>query len=567
MKMLDNADTRSIGSVLPSAGVAVGLDGSMDYDEVLEMLLFYVAAAGYQCKFETHDGVPVFDLQNAKRTEELTLSTAVPLWREDLLNVAETTIPIETELDFRSNLERIPFALMTMSELSLALSILRAGSASIIFLDRPFSATYPSLYHNVGFLTKPYSRKSALEGVKTSNGLVTKLDILLASIIGPGSFYVPRRGGFLPYAGIQVLLNGAMSKSGLAERLELRHGEINELLTGLRRINEREGVSGHLLAEDDVGTVSLQKDIERFWSRIEELTLNLTDRIFNPSPDITHPLAVNGKWLTVVDLNILTLFLLQLVMHESHNRNVLVIGVAKDTTSTDFTRSALPLAISRSHAQVRDLPSLKNDKALLTILSTVNSHTMSTPWRTFSYDAANTTMVVNSKGQPIAARQTISRELFFIREYFQLRTFTSDPEIRGPVFLFDRPYNPKFDSAYVAEYEGYERGKPTKLRLFMESDFKRSALDDVCLLILSKSDNPEVLEAYGHNQLLYLADKFVKQEVQLNKNMLRGVVDLELTPLARKQKVFSIARRFRDLRAESESARKASVGRRDEGHR
>jgi hypothetical protein len=67
------------------------------------------------------------------------------------------------------------------------------------------------------------------------------------------------------------------------------------------------------------------------------------------------------------------------------------------------------------------------------------------------------------------------------------------------------------------------------------------------------------LEAYGHNQLLYLADKLVKGEVQLMKGLLRGVVDLELTPLARREKVFSIARRFRDLRAESESARRRAV--------
>jgi hypothetical protein len=90
----------------------------------------------------------------------------------------------------------------------------------------------------------------------------------------------------------------------------------------------------------------------------------------------------------------------------------------------------------------------------------------------------------------------------------------------------------------------------------MEAQGARSNLDDLVLLILSMCDNPEVLEAYGHNQLLYLADKLVKGEVQLMKGLLRGVVDLELTPLARREKVFSIARRFRDLRAESESARR-----------
>jgi hypothetical protein len=104
-----------------------------------------------------------------------------------------------------------------------------------------------------------------------------------------------------------------------------------------------------------------------------------------------------------------------------------------------------------------------------------------------------------------------------------------------------------------------ERNKPTQLHLYLEDMGKQNQLDDLIVLVLSACDNPEVLEAYGHNQLLYLADKFVKREVQLMKGTLRGVVDLELTPLARKEKVFSIARRFRDLRAESESARRQTA--------
>jgi hypothetical protein len=107
--------------------------------------------------------------------------------------------------------------------------------------------------------------------------------------------------------------------------------------------------------------------------------------------------------------------------------------------------------------------------------------------------------------------------------------------------------------------DALEEKQRVALNFYMEPKGKRSAIDDLILLILSACDNPEVLEAYGHNQLLYLSDKLVKAEVQLMKGLLRGVVDLELTPLARREKVFSIARRFRDLRAESESTRKQAA--------
>jgi hypothetical protein len=172
------------------------------------------------------------------------------------------------------------------------------------------------------------------------------------------------------------------------------------------------------------------------------------------------------------------------------------------------------------------------------------------------------TLIANPKAEGVklrAARQTVSREQLFIRSYFQLRTFQRDPEIRAPVFLYDRLFQPQRDQPFLHEMTAIERKKPTQLEFYMENPEERNQLDDLVLLILSACDNPEVLEAYGHNQLLYLADKYVKREVQLMKGLLRGVVDLELTPLARREKVFSIARRFRDLRAESESARRQSV--------
>jgi hypothetical protein len=43
------------------------------------------------------------------------------------------------------------------------------------------------------------------------------------------------------------------------------------------------------------------------------------------------------------------------------------------------------------------------------------------------------------------------------------------------------------------------------------------------------------------------------------KGMLRGVADLELGSLSRRQKIFTIARRFRDIRRETEGAREKAA--------
>ena len=558
LRSLKSADLLDLEAMLPEPRIAVGIDGSMDFDEVLEMLLFYVAAGGYQCGFTIKDKRPSFNLLNATRIEGLTASAAVPLWEEDLLNLVPSNEQIETDVDFRRTMERIPFALMTMAELYLAWKILSTSNIRILFLDRPFSGTYPSLYRDAAFMLM--RKKLALEGLATKEGRIERFDLRIAYAIGSGKSYVPPRSIYLPFAVLRFLLEKPRAaKNEIAKTLRLSDKDLDSALRQLRVLDKRSG--SQIVKREEVDLIEISERVLTTWPRVRALALQIAERIFNPPASLKHPLLMdNGRWLSVTELNALNLYLIDAVIEESLRRDVIVVGLAKDTTATDFTRAALPTSLSMKDGAGK-LPGLKSDKALLTILSSANSRTLSTPWRTFAYDGCMATLIAtpNADVKLRAARHTITRERLFVRSYFQLRTFQNDPDIRAPVFLYDRLYAPNYDEKLNHDMKAVEREKDVTLHFFFESEAQRSQLDDLVLLILSTCDNPEVLEAYGHNQLLYLADKLVKGEVQLMKGLLRGVVDLELTPLARREKVFSIARRFRDLRAESESARKQAA--------
>ncbi|MBS7615210.1 hypothetical protein KEJ18_05720 [Candidatus Bathyarchaeota archaeon] len=151
-----------------------------------------------------------------------------------------------------------------------------------------------------------------------------------------------------------------------------------------------------------------------------------------------------------------------------------------------------------------------------------------------------------------------SMERQFVKGYFQLRQFKSDSAVRSPTFLYDRFHIPEVDNGFDSEITVLERGRKTVIRPYWEGK-DENPLDTFILCLLSKCDNPEIMEAIGHNQLLYLADKAVKNEVKMMKGLLRGVADLELGTLSRKQKIFTIARRFRDIRRETEGAREKAV--------
>lgn len=145
----------------------------------------------------------------------------------------------------------------------------------------------------------------------------------------------------------------------------------------------------------------------------------------------------------------------------------------------------------------------------------------------------------------------------FVKAYFQLREFQGDRELRSPTFLYDRFFIPEYDSEFVTSLRVSEGRSEITVSPYWEG-YGSNPLDDLILALLSASDNPEVLEVMGHNQLLYLADKAVKTEIKMMKDLLRSVAELELGPLSRKYKLFMIARRFRDIRSEMERSRSRS---------
>jgi len=542
----------------PGSYVAVGIDGSMEYDELLEMLLFYVCASGFRCELSVDKKIR-FRLDQISRDEQLAASASVPLWTEDLFFVTDEQG--STEQDLERSAERIPFALMTRAELSLALKAIEDDIVKLLFLDRPLYGTHGPLARDLRLLLK--RKRSVLFGKETTHGPLTHLDLSLALVLGSGKNWVSDRNQYLPFIAVQKLLRAEeMSLKELSAILGISEKNGKRLLK--RLVQMHKSSDNGLLAENinlehENPTIRLKENVKDYWLRIKETTTLVTERVFNSTE---HPLML-GKgesWLTVLDMNAVNVMLIHMLREKTLDNKVLVIGIAKDTSASDYIRAVIPYAkIAGIIPKDEKLPNLRHDRAFLTILSSINSNIFKVPWRTLSYDSCFTTLIEVEGDVPMrAARQVVTMEKQFVKGYFQLREFKSDSEVRSPTFLYDRFYVPEIDNAYSANIEVIERGRKTLIHPYWEGQ-KENPLDTFILCLLSKCDNPEVLEAIGHNQLLYLADKAVKNEVKMMKGLLRGVADLELGSLSRRQKIFTIARRFRDIRRETEGAREKAV--------
>jgi hypothetical protein len=520
---------------------ATGIDGSMDFDERLQMMLFYSNATAYSCSFEVGDTID-FDLASAHRESKLGASAAVPLWAEDLSNVFGSEPEIDLELEH--SMERIPNSFMTLGELYLA--FLACDKSQLIFLDRPVSGTYSTLLRDARILIK---REEVKLGKWSPERNVRPLDIYLSVNLGSPAMVVPTRPRYLHLAILRALFDGPSSVQDLASKIGIGDKEARRGAAKLVKLDKNH--AGAILDDSSESHLKIREEVLGYWDRVLSLALDYSRGVFAQA---RHPLALSAdEYLTILDVNAAALFVLQAVLQKARERMVLVVGIAKDTSATDVARSVLPYASSSGFVKLNSpAPLLKNDRAFLAILSGENPSIL-TPWRTVGYDSSFST-IVEIKHELHSARKVVSREQLFVRSYFQLRTLREDETVRSQVFLFDRPFDPKFDSKAVRRFEVEERVGDTRVDAYFEGN-EKSEISNLALHLLSLSDNPEVFEAFGHNQLLYLADKAVKAEVRMLRSSLRGVADLRVGGVTSRRKIFGLVSTYRQQRAEAEHAR------------
>ena len=525
--------------------IATGVDGSRDYDERLQMMLFYSNATAYSCPFIVGEDVK-FELKEARREAKLSATSAIPLWLEDVISVMPD-LP-EGDIELEHSIERIPNAFMTLGELYLALKAVE--KSRIIFLDRPISGTHSTLSRDYRILLKSKA-KSNLTELVFGGSRVSMLDLRLGLSLGAPWVPVPARPRFLKYSVLRSLMESDLSFSQLASALLVERRDVEKAVAGLRKLDAK--FDGTLLSDSSGSGVKLREDVRSYWQRLTTLASNYGKLVFEVG---AHPLLLpKDRWLTVFDVNTISLLLLEYLCEVAQMRRALLIGIAKDTTATDITRATLPFAEESGYIRPRSpVPRINNDKAFLSILSSTNL-SVKTPWRTFGYDACFSTMRWRDEKRPnfFAARKVVSREGLFTRGFFQLRTLRTDPHLRSSVFLFDRVLDGRYDTTRN-KLEVEEKGGVAEVRPYFEPG-EGARLSNLALYVLSRMDNPEVSEAFGHNQLLYLADKAVKTEVRLMRSSLRGVADLRVGRMSRRKLVSGVVSTFREQRLESEEAR------------
>jgi hypothetical protein len=526
------------------------------------------------------NGPPKVEYENHFLKGGRALSSCVPVFVNEVPEIDQSSFqpggsngvsaarPLTDEMI--ANNSTIPAWIMTFSEFYLAYRLAKESDPPrIILLDRSLSATFPSLIFDSS-KRQLWMSNGALHGLQIDDIPLDVNDLAFGRyhIFVPQLGLPPARGDFLRY---RILLelenNGSMAKDQLFQHLKTMQSDRQ---ARVEKFLQKSVKDGYL--EETNGTYQLTGRYRTTWPRIRKLVETIGHRMFEEKPK-ENPMKIekNGSWhwLTTQDMAFLTLFTLNMLIEECLAKNILLIGLAKDTAARDLKNHVIPVLVTngvwKSEISQTELSNLPNtDRMLLQSLSIFNHNQIHVPWSLVEYDASFLSIVPDYEHRPGyvsgAIRNKVNPERLFAKTYIQLSQASYDPQLRSNVLLLDRLAYPGFDDQpsslkdFKHTYGGAD--EPIQPIVYKDSTVK-NPMQELVMLTLSAMTSNSIPELFGHNKPLFIADKVAKWH---NEEM-RRVIDTTgkwLMNDPRLRRFVFYMSTFRERRSEIETNRRES---------
>jgi hypothetical protein len=368
----------------------IAIDGTQSQDQQLDMLIFYAGAFGYTGQLEfLEQGCSCGEILEVNNITNI--SAAIPIHEEDASNVAGKITEGGIEIDP----EKLPSMLMQFAEYYMAVkSLYENPNLKLVLLDRTLAGEVGHLVWSVGELLN--ENRSVLLGIDTEFGTVSPLDLELARMLHPNeTLEIPTaRSHFIKYAAINKLIslleNGSTSLGydELLTRIGAKPQRLEKLIKDLNTYNEL-----FSFLREDLHTsnrVAIKTSTAGYWQRVFSAAMTVGHHVFD-TPDDKHPLIYENqsdgdpnkqkKWITSADLEFMTLIMIYALLRLAWQKNVLVIGLIKDTAAAELTKTIVPILQNTNKIKIGGegkLPDFNSDKQLLQISSIFNGELIKT---------------------------------------------------------------------------------------------------------------------------------------------------------------------------------------------
>ena len=558
----------------------LAIDGTQSQDQQLDMLIFYAGAFGYTGQLEfVENGCSCGEILDANNVTNI--SAAIPIHEEDASNVVGEI----TEGGIEVDPERLPSTLMQFAEYYMAVKSLYGNpDLKLVILDRTLAGEVGHLVWSVSELLN--EKRCVLQGMETEFGNVSSFDLELCRMLHPNDkLQIPApRSHFIKYAAINKLMSivgdgsTSVGYEELLSKIGAKQDRLDKLTNDVVRFNElysflkEDGVAGNGL------TIKLGS--QEYWQRVFFAVMKVGRHIFD-TPEDKHPLryeeSTGGlnkekKWITSADLEYMTLIMIYALVRLAWEKNVLIIGLIKDTAAAELTKTIVPILQNAHKINIAGtgtaegrLPNFNTDKQLLQISSVINGQFVKTPWRTFEFDSCFRTISPvadenknnrknNQASVKGAFKNVISAERMFVKSYIQLWQSENDLTVRSHVFSYDRPCYPGLDIHGELLLRHLDGNVEEEIQPMIHFD-KDSEISHLVLDILCSMAQEIIPEALGHNYPLFLADKKAKCVLNEMKSAYLSTVAFEMANSEFDQQAL-YEERFRDFRSKMENSRR-----------
>jgi len=518
------------------------IDGTEYSRDIFDLVLFFGGAYAVLGEIEFRQGsLPVVTYSPNIFESGRGVSACVPLYVNEVSDVDPVTFGEgKEEEEFSITLEdtevisnaQISHWIMNFAEYFLAYKMVVDEGVKILLLDRNLSGDQASFISKTSRRT--LWRKLAIHGLEIDELKLDEnhLEILRYYILNWKLDTPSARGDYLKFKILFVLQrDGALSVDDICERLSIIEDRRKERVK--RALKSWIG-KGVVLEEN--GKYRLNEKYLDFWGKVKKLVIEIGDNIFLRE-DYTNVMKIKkgGKyyWLTTLDLAFLSLIMLYMLLEECWNRRVLLIGLTKDTSARDFKNHLIPvlqnMGLIKARITPEDLTNLPDtDRMFLQSISILNYEKLSPPWSSIEYDACFATIVPEEENFVRGAiKNKISPERVFLKSYVQLVQARRDPKIRSNVLAMNRLVYPEFDlqESKLLHLVNKLTGRihePVDVIVYKNNGIENPVQNLVNTILVSMTDS-SILEAFGHNKPLFVADKLAKWHVGLFIRIIEGL--------------------------------------------
>lgn len=422
----------------------VAIDGSSFKDEFSEFIVFYGGAYAVRGSLKLKENPVKIEYEKWDIKYDKSIVAYIPIPYIDL------NFSHNEEMFFSTDKEKTQYInihnqLMQLAEIYLAYTFINNPDTDInlVLLDNSLSSIY--LSNDVLHLLDKYKlkiidynfRRNKLTpaDIYTSYGMPINEDLDIPSCKNfHGEFYILRK-----------LFNNTEFKNDCPHIREDKH------LSKLKRL-------GIISFDSNTQNIKVNpefgKNIKESWEYVKDLYKYICEELF-VNRNI-HVLKVRKEdkeeWLTSDDIKFLISVGLRMLIEESWKKNVLIIGIAKDSASKYFIKNYIGVM---KHIGAYNFVSpgiVASDRLILEFIPFIDQ-SISAPWSTVEFDSVfmSLHLVKNEKGnvqiEGVRGDIIVPQERLFLRSLAQFYVDRSKKDPRtGNVIFIDRVVHPILDA-------------------------------------------------------------------------------------------------------------------------